>query len=241
MYCGEHIGRDRGHGAQTRRRVGGEGDRRRQQRDRVARYEHCCATALNRRPAPAVYRYARADRAGGRFRPPADGFEIEHLPFTTRMTLVRLRDGALWVHSPIALTPRLRLEVEALGPVRYLIAPNTFHYAFLIAWLTAYPDALSYGAPGVSKRARDNGVALYLDRTLGAAADPAWAEEIEQLLVMGSVMNEAVFLHRPSRTLILTDLIENFEPHRVRNPVYRLSFGSRGRWTPMARRRETCS
>ena len=66
-----------------------------------------------------------------------------HLPFTTRMTLVRLRDGALWVHSPIALTPRLRLEVEALGPVRYLIAPNTFHYAFLIAWLTAYPDALS--------------------------------------------------------------------------------------------------
>ena len=58
---------------------------------------------------------------------------------------------------------------------------------------------------------------------------------------MGSVMNEAVFLHRPSRTLILTDLIENFEPHRVRNPVYRLSFGPRGRWTPMARRRETCS
>jgi len=54
-------------------------------------------------------------------------------------------------------------------------------------------------------------------------------------------MNEAVFLHRPSRTLILTDLIENFEPHRVRNPVYRLSFGSRGGWTPMARRRETGS
>ena len=155
-----------------------------------------------------------------------------HLPFTTRMTLVRLRDGALWVHSPIALTPRLRLEVEALGPVRYLIAPNTFHYAFLIAWLTAYPDALSYGAPGVSKRARDNGVALYLDRTLGAAADPAWAEEIEQLLVMGSVMNEAVFLHRPSRTLILTDLIGNFEPSRVRNPVYRLLIRLSGAMDP---------
>jgi len=76
-----------------------------------------------------------------------------HLPFTTRMTLVRLRDGALWVHSPIALTPGLQREVEAVGPVRHLIAPNTFHYAFLTAWLTAYPGALSYGAPGVSKRA----------------------------------------------------------------------------------------
>ena len=155
-----------------------------------------------------------------------------YLPFTTRMTLARLQDGALWVHSPIALTPGLRQEIDSLGPVRHLIAPNSFHYAFINAWRAAYPGALGYGAPRVWERARDNGVALHLDRTRGAAADPAWAAEIDQLVVSGPVMNQAVFLHRPSRTLILTDLIENFEPHRVRNPAYRLLIRLAGAMDP---------
>jgi len=33
-------------------------------------------------------------------------------------------------------------------------------------------------------------------------------------------MTEFVFFHRPSRTLVLTDLIENFEPRKV-SPVMR--------------------
>ena len=138
------------------------------------------------------------------------------------------------------LTPGLRREIDALGPVRHLIAPNTFHCAFISAWLAAYPGALGYGAPGVLERARNNGVALHLGRALGTAADPAWAAEIEQLLVSGAVMNEAVFLHRPSRTLILTVLIKNFEPRRVRNLAYPLLIRLAGAWTRMTRRPRTC-
>ncbi|MCG7533934.1 DUF4336 domain-containing protein [Pseudoalteromonas sp. OOF1S-7] len=53
------------------------------------------------------------------------------MPFTTRMTIVRLPCGGLWVHSPICLTPGLREQVDALGPVTYLVAPNHLHHLFM--------------------------------------------------------------------------------------------------------------
>ena len=40
-----------------------------------------------------------------------------------RMTVVRLPDGKLLLHSPIAPTPELVREVEALGPVAFLVRP----------------------------------------------------------------------------------------------------------------------
>ena len=62
-----------------------------------------------------------------------DGPQIEFgmgplkFPFTTRMTILRLRNGELILHSPVALTPALRSAVELLGPVRFLVAPNSLH------------------------------------------------------------------------------------------------------------------
>lgn len=38
---------------------------------------------------------------------------------------------------------------------------------------------------------------------------------------MGSLLTEVDFFHVPSRTLSLTDLIENFEPSRVRSRLLR--------------------
>ncbi|MFL5348211.1 MAG: DUF4336 domain-containing protein [Hyalangium sp.] len=49
----------------------------------------------------------------------------------TRMTVIRLADGGLWLHSPIRPTPPLREAVEALGPVRFLVAPNKYHHLFI--------------------------------------------------------------------------------------------------------------
>ncbi len=42
-----------------------------------------------------------------------------------------------------------------------------------------------------------------------------WREEIATLAVEGSVLTEFVFFHRASRTLIVTDLIQNFEAHKL--------------------------
>jgi hypothetical protein len=135
------------------------------------------------------------------------------MPFPTRMTVARLPDGTLWVHSPIAWDDDLGAALAVLGPVRHLVAPNTLHYWSLPDWQARFPAARSYGAPGLAEKARRP---LVIDETLGAAPPDAWQGAFDQCLFPGRVMTEVDFLHRPSRTLILTDLIENFEPARVR-------------------------
>lgn len=154
-----------------------------------------------------------------------DGPEIRfgylgfRLPFPTRMTIVRLPEGGLWLHSPTQLDPALVEQLSRLGPVRFLVAPNTLHYWWIPDWKTALPDAEVYAPPGLERTAKR---ALPHHRTLGDAAPLAWADVIDQVLVSGDVLAEVAFFHRPSRTLILTDLIENFEPARTRSRFYRL-------------------
>jgi hypothetical protein len=147
-----------------------------------------------------------------------DGPEIDlyRMPFPTRMTVVRLSSGALWLHSPIAFSAALLDEVQALGPVRHLIAPNWLHYAYVQDWADAVPAAETWAAPGVAERAKGRGVRLRVDHGLQDAAPDAWADDLVQMIVPGSrIHREAVFFHTSSRTLILTDLIENFEPHKL--------------------------
>ena len=138
------------------------------------------------------------------------------LPFSTRCTVVRLASGGLWVHSPTQLTDALKAELAELGPVEHLIAPNWIHYVSVKDWQAAYPDAVAWSAPGVVFRAASRNVAITFDHDLGAEAETAWAGEIDQLIVTGSAYHsEAVFFHRGSSTLILTDLIENFEAKKM--------------------------
>ena len=126
--------------------------------------------------------------------------------YPTRMAEIRLADGSLFVWSPIALSTALRREVDALGPVCFLVSPNLLHHLFLGAWKSALPEARLYASPGLSKRRTD----LSFDAELGDAPDPAWAADVDQVLMRGSfVMTEVVFFHRASRTAIFADLIEN--------------------------------
>jgi hypothetical protein len=143
----------------------------------------------------------------------ADGGWIRFysMPFPTRMTVVRLSNGELWLHSPIAPADDLAESVAALGPVRYLIAPNWIHYAWIPDWQQKFPDAVTWGSPGVLARARDRGMTLHLDHELADDVPPDWAGQIDQRLAESHLHKEVIFFHRPTRTLILTDLIENFE------------------------------
>ena len=128
-------------------------------------------------------------------------------PFPTRAAVIRLRDGGIFVWSPVALSTSLRAEIDALGPVRHIVAPNKLHNLWLGDWKTAYPGARLYAAPGLSRKRRD----LAFDGVLGDRSEPAWAEDLDQVLVPGSAaLTEIVFLHKPSRTAIFCDLIQNF-------------------------------
>ncbi|MCF8483466.1 MAG: DUF4336 domain-containing protein [Rhodospirillum sp.] len=135
------------------------------------------------------------------------------LPFTTRSTVIRLPGGGLWVHSPTRLTSELKASVDGLGPVTDLVAPNKIHWEGLAAWKAAYPKARIRAAPGVVEKETDGGFTV--DEVLGATPPTDWGGVIDMRLVPGDFMTEAVFLHRPSASLILTDLYENFAPDRV--------------------------
>jgi len=154
----------------------------------------------------------------------ADGPEIGmvtlglSVPFPTRMTVVRLEDGNLFVHSPIAPDAGLMEQVAALGPVAHLIAPNSLHYWYLPDWKARFPGARVHAVPGLARKAKRP---LAVDAVLGAAPPPAWRGQIDQALVVSWIFTECDFFHHASGTAILTDLIENFEPARVKPPVLR--------------------
>lgn len=123
-----------------------------------------------------------------------------------RMTIVRLPQGKLLLHSPVSATPDLVREVGTLGSVDYLIAPNRFHHLYVAEWAAACPEARAFLAPGLAEKRPD----LASSMQLTDDPDPGWAGSLDQILVEGlPLMNEVVFFHRPSRTLIATDLAFN--------------------------------
>src|SRR5262244_3551352 len=60
-------------------------------------------------------------------------------PFSTRMTVVRLADGNLFLHSPITFNAELAEHLRSMGEIRHLISPNRFHYAHIGEWARAFP------------------------------------------------------------------------------------------------------
>jgi hypothetical protein len=124
----------------------------------------------------------------------------------TRMTVVRLEDGALWLHSPVALDDGLRSAIESLGTPRFAVAPNRFHHLYVGDWVRAFPGIEVYAAPGLAAKRPD----LPVTESLGDEAPEAWRGGIDQCRVRGAeIFNEVAFLHRSSKTLILTDLAFN--------------------------------
>jgi hypothetical protein len=140
------------------------------------------------------------------------------LPFPTRMTIVRLPDGGLWVHSPTEPVDPLVDSVRELGPVRWLVAPSSIHYWWVPDWKAKFPDAEVFAVANLERWAKRT---FPPHQKLGETPRGAWADAIDQIVVAGDVVTEAEFFHRASRTLILTDLIENFEPSRVHSRFLR--------------------
>ncbi len=137
-------------------------------------------------------------------------------PFPTRMTIVRLHDGGMWCHSPIAPDEGLFEAIDALGPVRHLVSPNLLHYASIAAWKRRYPDARAWASPGVRRRAASQKIEAPFDADLADAPPEAWKREIDQVRFRGSrAIEEFVFFDRASATVILADLVENFEARKL--------------------------
>jgi hypothetical protein len=146
-----------------------------------------------------------------------------------RMTVMQI-SGGLLVHSPISAASELVQEVEALGRVTHVVAPSRFHHLFVGEWQQAFPDAAVYAAPGVEAKRPE----LSFDGLLTGDPEPAWADTVDQVLLEGiPATNEAVFFHKPSATLIASDLAFNIGPSSP--PLTRFAFrmsGTYGRLRP---------
>ena len=141
---------------------------------------------------------------------------IVGMPLPVRMTVVRLADGGLWLHSPTRYTPGLRAELERLGTVRHLLGPNIAHWAFIEEWQRNCPQALTWGPQELQERAPVKKSNVRFDRVLPDASPPDWSSEMEQVAVPGGGgFKEIDFFHKPSRTLILTDLVLNIETEKM--------------------------
>jgi hypothetical protein len=124
-----------------------------------------------------------------------------------RMTVVRMPDDRLLLHSPISASEELVREVQALGTVQYLVAPNKLHHLYVGEWQRVCSAAETYVAPGLETKRAD----LSITGVLTSEPEAGWKGELDQVLVGGfQFANEAVFFHRASATLIVTDLAFNF-------------------------------
>ncbi len=130
------------------------------------------------------------------------------LPYPTRMTVVRLSNDDLWIHSPVKISNNLIDVILELGEVKYLIAPNNLHHLFLADWVKRFPNAFSYSPPCLVKKRKD----ITFSKELGLQSEDEWSPEIDQTIFKGSPFKEVVFFHRNSKTVIFADLIENFKP-----------------------------
>ena len=112
-----------------------------------------------------------------------------------------------------ALGAGVRAEIEKAGRPRSIVGPNRLHYWWIPEWRAAFPEANVYLAPRIRERAggRIDFDCFALDGDRGYE----WDAEIATLPVAGSYMTEVEFFHHASRTLVLTDFIENFEPHKL--------------------------
>ncbi|HSR97582.1 MAG TPA: DUF4336 domain-containing protein [Kofleriaceae bacterium] len=144
-------------------------------------------------------------------------------------TVVRLPDRSLVLYSPIDFDDATAAEVDALGEVAHVIAPSRLHHMFAGAAARRWPRAQVHAAPGV----RDKQPALRVDHELvaratgvgndaglrnGAAPDSdmppparsvaAWSGVLELQHIAGAPsIDEHVAFHRPSGTLICSDLL----------------------------------
>jgi len=132
-------------------------------------------------------------------------FKVNGLPISSRMIIVRLNNGRLWLHSPVPLYSHGRAQIEALGKVEYIIAPSKMHHLFVSDCLASFPDAKLFGAPGLHLKRPD----LVNMTDLVPGANREWCNELEEVFFDGIPLgNETVWFHKPSKTLIMTDLCQ---------------------------------
>ena len=126
------------------------------------------------------------------------------------VTLLRLRSGEIVIHSTAPFSSEDVAAILALGRPSALVEATLVHDAFARQGRAAFVS-VPYFAPEDFSRATSLSTHSY------SALPPSWENELEVLLLEGMPkIREHVFFHRPSRTLVVADLVFNFGPDTPR-------------------------
>src|SRR3569833_1042485 len=137
---------------------------------------------------------------------------LGRIQLPVRMTVIRLGNGALLLHSPIPYSIALRRELELVGRIEWLVAPSIAHWMYVKEWQKAVPQAVTFAVPGLRLRQQVQASGMRIDRELSDEAPAQWNGEIEVVLLSAPWYAECALFHVASRTLVLTDVVQNIDP-----------------------------
>jgi hypothetical protein len=125
------------------------------------------------------------------------------------MSVIQIAGGGVILHSPTRMDAELSEEIRHLGPVAAVIAPSWWHDLYLAETVRAFPGAALYAAPTLVKWSRS----LPYTDVLTDSPPSLWESDMDQHHVegIGLFLDEAVFHHRPSRSIIVADLLFNID------------------------------
>jgi hypothetical protein len=146
-----------------------------------------------------------------------------------RATLLRLRDGGLMLHSPVAVADEDARAISALGEVKMIVAPSLYHWLFVEGATRRWPGARVLAVPGLAKKMPG----MKLDPLPASGAiDP---DVVVERVAGAPKLDEHVFHHVPSRSLVVTDLLFNI--NEGSNFVGSLVLRAMGAWRKPAQSR----
>lgn len=148
-----------------------------------------------------------------------DLFMPGKIHFRVRMTVIQLEGNRLMLISPISMKPALAEAIEKLGKVTWIVAPNAFHHLFIRESLERWPEAELWGPSALHKKRKR----LSFTGTLNGNVPQAWEKDLELQWIQGAPrMDEVVFFHKPSQTLIVTDLVFHINRYKTKRTAIML-------------------
>ncbi|KAH8832478.1 hypothetical protein DL96DRAFT_1492175, partial [Flagelloscypha sp. PMI_526] len=132
------------------------------------------------------------------------------LPWGGRSTAIRLDNGSVWVLASTPLTIDTKTALDALGPVKWIMAGDALHYMFIAEFAKAYPDAKVIVVKDLVEKLKAQGVRV--DGAYGSDPEDTkygFEDEIQARYFSGFANKDVAWVHQPSKTLVVADLVFN--------------------------------
>jgi hypothetical protein len=126
-----------------------------------------------------------------------------------RATAIRLSDNRILLLNPIQLEQAVRDKLNELGGV-HLVASDLGHHMYVKDYVDTWPEAKTIGVPGLDSKRKDvKWDYIYKDWRTSPEDQFDFAQDVETVLFEGFITYCVAWYHKPTKTLIQSDLMMN--------------------------------